>query len=114
MSLRLTYVPTDLVDLVPSFIASRAEEVSGSVRVHTHNCSVLSLVKTLHALRSGPLSYTDFFRRSEIRFKRSFHGYLSICMDYGFVTKTRSGGPGAYAITDRGMAALDLFVQKSN
>ena len=114
MSARLTYLPAGLADMVPGFIALRGDACASSVRVRARHCSTLSMIKALYALRGGPLSFGKFFRRSEIRLKSSFLGYVSICVGYGFIRKYRSGSSSMYAITPKGTAVLDLFVQKSN
>lgn len=114
MGTRLTHVPIDLVDHIPSFIASRDSQIANSVLVRTHNCSTLSLIKALYAIRNSPLSSSEYYRRSEIRLKRSFLAYVAICIDNGFITKSKSNTNTIYAITTKGQSVLELFVQKSN
>ncbi len=114
MKARLTHVPIGLADRVPSFIASRDSEIANTVLVRTHNCSTLSIIKVLYAVRNDPLTFNEFRRRSEIRLKRSFMAYVDICICHGFIAKSVYGSSTTYTITPKGKSVLELFVQKSN
>lgn len=109
MRARLTYVPLGVADEFGDFIIARNEEVMGAVRAKTRDYSMLSLVKTLYALRGGPATFTDLYSMSKIRMKRSFLNYLHLCIDYGFVERVRSGTYAIYTITDKGRAMLQLM-----
>ncbi|RNJ75233.1 MAG: hypothetical protein EB828_05520 [Nitrosopumilus sp. D6] len=109
MRARLTYVPVDVAEQYDDFIISKNEEILGAVRAKTRDYSMLSLVKMLHVLCDGKMTFSEFYAKSKIRMKRSFLNYLHLCVNYGFVKKTPSGPYVIYSITDKGRKMLELL-----
>lgn len=114
MRARLTYLPLDIAEQFGDFIISRDEQILDAVKTRARDFSMLSLLKLLYQLKYRPLTFTDLYTNSKIRMKRSFLNYLNLCVDYRFVTKQTVGSNVFYAITERGLTMLDLFMQKNS
>ena len=114
MKARLTYIPIEVADQFEDFIITRGEQVLDAVKARTRDFSTLSLIKLLYQLRCGPITFSELYMKSKIRMKKSFLNYLHLCVNYNFVTRTESGSNVIYAITDKGLTMLNLFLQKNN
>ncbi len=113
MKARLTYVPINVAEQFDDFIIERDEQVLDAVRARTRDYSTLSLIKLLYQIKTGPMSFTDLYMKSNIRMKKSFLRYLHLCLDYNFVSKRVNKTSTIYSITERGMTMLELFMQKN-
>ena len=113
MKARLTYIPLEVADQFEDFIIKRDEQVLDAVKARARDYSTLSLLKLLYQLRGNPMTFSDLYRKSKIRMKKSFLNYLHLCMDYNFIRKEASGSNMIYYITDKGRTMLDLFMQKN-
>lgn len=113
MRARLTYLPIDIADHFEDFIITRDEQILDAVKARARDFSMLSLLKLLYQVKYKPLTFSELYASSKIRMKRSFLNYLNLCVDYRFITKHTVGSNVFYAITERGMIILDLFMQKS-
>jgi len=114
MKARLTYIPLEIADQLDDFIIKRDEQILDAVKARTRDYSTLSLLKLLHQISCGPMTFSDLYTNSKIRMKRSFLNYLHLCIDYNFIKKESDGPCMYYSITERGRTMLNLFMQKSN
>lgn len=113
MKARLTYLPKDIAEQFDDFIINReSEEILETVKARTKEYSTLSLLKLLYQLRTGPKTFTELYRISNIRMKKSFLSYLHLCIDYNFVQREEIDTSIEYTITNRGSLMLNLFLNK--
>ena len=110
MSNRLTYVPLEVADQFDDFIVKKYDRVLGCVRARTRDYSILSVIKLLYQIRITSLSFSDLYKKSNIRMKTSYLSYLHFCLDYGFITKKpQKPNLMMYAITEKGNTMLGFF-----
>jgi len=114
MRARLTYVPLDVAEQFDDFIIQRDEQVLDAIRARTRDYSTLSLLKLLYQIRHNTMTSSDLFANSKIRMKNSFINYLTVCLNYQFITKKPIGPNVIYSITENGTAMLKLFTKKHN
>ncbi len=82
MRLHLTYIQTDLADCCSDFIVERQGQVLDAVTARARDYSALSIIKVLHPLTGGAATFTELYRDSKIRMKKSFIAYLHLCRSY--------------------------------
>lgn len=109
---RMTYLPVEVADQFSDFVIKRDEQVMDVVRTRARDFSTISILKLLYQLRTGPITFSELYARSNIRLKRSFLNYLDLCMAYNFVRKEPVGANMIYFITDKGKVMLELFSQR--
>ena len=114
MKARLTYVPIEVAEQFGDFIIYKDEEVLDAVKARTKDFSTLSLLKLLYQLKSNSMTFSDLYRKSKIRMKRSFLNYVDLCLKYNFIKKESVGPNVIYSITENGMIMLNLFIQKKS
>ena len=114
MRLHLTYIQTDLADCCSDFIVERQGQVLDAVTARARDYSALSIIKVLHPLTGGAATFTELYRDSKIRMKKSFIAYLHLCRSYNFIRREQSKRCAYYSLTDRGRTILNLFMEKGD
>ena len=111
MRQRLTYVTADAAKQFEDFIIEQSEDLTDTVRVRAKEYNTFSLLKLLYQVQKGPQTFSNLYRASKIRMKKSFINYLHFCVDYDFMKREVDGRSVQYSITDKGTTMLNLFTK---
>ncbi len=114
MSTKPTYLPLEAADDLERFIVRRESVVGNAIKARTRNYNTLSILKLLYQLRGGSMTRAELYISSAFRLRSAFQNYLDFCLDCSFV-RCEDGRKGAcYAITEKGLSLLEIFIPKGN
>ena len=121
MKKRLTYVPNEIIEAIPSMMVERKNTplTDNILKIKTHQFDILAILKLLYAVKNEPLGFSRLYEKSQIRMKKSFLNYLDLVLSRGFIIKTQlekeqymPENPRqrvSYHLTDNGKNLLKLF-----
>ena len=91
MKKRLTYVPNEIIEAIPSMMVERKNTplTDNILKIKTHQFDILAILKLLYAVKNEPLGFSRLYEKSQIRMKKSFLNYLDLVLSRGFITKTQ-------------------------
>jgi len=112
LNTRLTYIQTELLEKYAWIKGDRVDTILSHTRIHSQtNFNILSIIKILYPLSKEQNCFSDLFKNSKIRLKRSFLRYLNFCIEIGMIEKIseKRGINRFYSITEKGRLFLEMF-----
>lgn len=109
---RRTYVRLDSIVDNPTFILEEKEIVGDYRKCRLKRIDILSLLRVILPLKTGPLSGSKLLKFSGIRSKKAYYRYLNFCLEYEFIQKFPGKWKNRYELTPRGRIFIGLFYNK--
>jgi len=108
--IRPSYIKTEILESYPWIKGEKVGNTLDYTKIKsTSDYTILSIIKILFPISKQEINYTNLYRHSGIRLKKSFLYNLRFCLDHKLVTKRAESVQRFYKITDKGFDFLRLF-----